>query len=178
MTTTLGETKLGRELGYKGTGRFMWHACVDCGKERWVRYKTGEPGSLRCQSCGGYRAAKYGKDNLLWTGGRYKDPEGYIQLRIHPEDPYFPMVNKKRRSIPEHRLVMAKHLSRKLEPWEIVHHKNRVRDDNRLENLELLPHQAQHMGVMFMEKEIQSLQQRIIELQAENAKLREGAMAI
>ena len=45
-------------------------------------------------------------------------------------------VNGKR--IREHRWIMEKHLGRKLEKWEHVHHINDDSSDNRLENLEVL----------------------------------------
>jgi hypothetical protein len=56
---------------------------------------------------------------------RYRVRGGYIDLRI----------NGKR--IAEHRHVMEQILGRELLDGENVHHKNRVRDDNRPENLEL-----------------------------------------
>jgi hypothetical protein len=42
--------------------------------------------------------------------------------------------------IPEHRLIMCTLLGRALLPGEEVHHKNGLRTDNRLENLELWVH--------------------------------------
>jgi len=71
---------------------------------------------------------KYGRKTIRM------DDRGYVQIYF----PEHPSATKKHPYIYEHRLVMELELGRFLESYEIVHHKNGVKDDNRPENLELI----------------------------------------
>ena len=77
--------------------------------------------------------AHTGKQSFNWKGGTIKDKFGYV-LIWEPTHPNAKLAGY----IHEHRLVMSKYLGRPLESYEFIHHKNGIKDDNRLENLELL----------------------------------------
>lgn len=155
---TIGELRQGRDVSRKPeSSHFIWHACIGCGKERWVKIIKEEIGFTRCHSC-----SRMGERNRNWRGGR-TEKRGYINLRLQPDDFFFPMADKRGHSVLEHRLVVAKALGRCLHSWEIVHHKNGIRDDNRIENLELLT-DAGHRQITHFERILKKQQAEIEEL--------------
>ena len=76
-----------------------------------------------------------GIHNAKWKGG-IKIQEGYIYRKIPYQHKYFCMTDS-RGYVAEHRLVMAESRNRILSDEEQVHHINGIKDDNRIENLEL-----------------------------------------
>lgn len=140
----IGEYRRGYELGTKDRGHpYIFSKCPVCGVERWITYRGNKSNPYqRCQKCSAVNAS--GEKHWNWKGGRIKHSEGYIDIKLHTNDFYYPMANKSG-YVAEHRLVMAKSLNRCLLPWEVVHHKNGIREDNRIENLELLPTRKFHI---------------------------------
>lgn len=126
--------------------------CRDCGEDFrskqkiWrcnsCRYKRAKSKAIKiCKSCGGpttkivcrscWAKSQKGEENTRWKG-RYKNAAGYILLKKHGHP------NAQANGwILEHVFVMSEFLGRPLISHENVHHINGVRDDNRIENLEL-----------------------------------------
>lgn len=69
-----------------------------------------------------------GDGNPNFKDGQYVDDKGYIRV-LSPDHPY-----KNKGYIYQHRLVMEAYLGRYLQPWEVVHHINEIKLDNRIEN--------------------------------------------
>ena len=181
----LGETRKGIEIGYKDHNRlFVWHACAECGKERWVGLRWKQPISKRCLNC--VLKLRRGVLSPVWTGGRRTRRDGYIEVLLQPDDFFYPMADKAH-LVKEHRLIMAKSLNRCLLDWEIVHHKGTKypmgskedKADNRLANLKLYPTSRQHLStapwrsaIAKRDKRITQLEARLTLLEAENVLLR------
>lgn len=80
-----------------------------------------------------------GETNPNWNGGRTLSKDGYWYVRV-PNHPYCNFGGY----VLEHRMVVEARKGRYLLPEEVVHHINRIKTDNRSENLMLFPSHAEH----------------------------------
>ena len=84
----------------------------------------------------------WGASNTNWKGG-VKMAGPYRMIKVPPNTP----GRTKHGYMMEHRHKMQRHLNRSLKPWEEVHHRNGIKTDNRIRNLEIVAH-SQHHGTV------------------------------
>jgi len=157
----IGEIRPRNEAGLAGRSLVIWNACPGCGAERWSLLKLYKErgGEILCPSCIGKRtvnqnnlkwwnkgnhkdgcrcarcADQTGSNNPMWNGGISRQGD-YVTVKIYQDNPMFIMADT-RGYVMEHRLVVAQKLGRPLRKGETVHHINGIKNDNRIENLEL-----------------------------------------
>jgi hypothetical protein len=157
-------------IGRRGLSGGVSATCAHCEKEFWMppsRLKRGLKNGLLYCSWDCRRQHYQGSEHHTFKG-RYKNSFGYIIIRGELVPEAFKSMLTVSDHVREHRLVMAQHLGRPLEEWEVVHHKNHIKDDNRLENLEL--HGThEHMGITHYERRLET---QVLQLQIENMVLR------
>lgn len=114
------------ERVHDGRSNTRWRCRCDCGE-----FTVATAGNLKQgkhKSCGCFRGGATHRN----ATSRVYNADGYafVVAAGHPR------ANNSGR-VREHILVMEESLGRHLLPGEEVHHRNGVRDDNRVENLEL-----------------------------------------
>lgn len=110
---------------WRGSTAWYWFECP-LHLHGKTRFKWGQyiQNKYKCRRC---RYIAHGK---IMSKGGYINKLGY---RVKCGT----MRNGKRGPVGEHRTIMEHHLGRKLTRQETIHHKNGIRSDNRIENLEL-----------------------------------------
>lgn len=141
--------------------KFVPAKCKYCGIEIHVTDRSGRRNSKR-KFCGELHFRKYSRreNNPSWKGGVKKHGE-YRQVLVGKQHPFADIAGY----IMQHRVVMEAHLRQDtqknrqylvekdgeyyLSPIVKVHHKNHVKNDNRIENLHPMLSQKEHFHFNF-----------------------------
>lgn len=102
--------------------------CPSCGQPFRPHRAGSRYCSRRCSWDNNGKVSTERRKPEVW----WKDAKGYIAGRV--------WNGVAQVHVKQHRWLMEKHLGRKLLGHEDVHHINGVKDDNRLENLEVMLH--------------------------------------
>lgn len=147
------------------SNKYIYVQCPFCKQFRWSDYESHRD-SLKRGTFDKCKGCSTKEHSAMWRGGT-KLVKGYRHIRLYKGDSYYAMANNalKRDAayVLEHRLVMAKHLGRLLLNSEVVHHKNGIKDDNRIENLEIM-RDKEHDGLTRIEERVRYLENRVEEL--------------
>ncbi len=176
--------EISKVLHYRKNGKrryyyYIWKICEVCHKGHWASINLEADSKNRiCSECNKERIRSHCIERNTseltrhprWKGGKTSS-SGYPQIYVSPDSFFAPMRNQ-RGYVFEHRLVMAQYLNRCLLSWEVVHHKNGIRTDCHLENLQLLPDKKFHVVDSLIKSQLAQLQKRVTLLESENILLK------
>ena len=108
--------------------------CKSCGRPFTTTEADLRKGGGKYCSCECYHISRRGKRSSNWKGGRKVNIHGYVEI-YKPEHQNADVSGY----VKEHVFVMSEKIGRAILKGEVVHHKNEIRDDNRIENLRLMP---------------------------------------
>ena len=118
------------EMAYRKHFGSWGNALKECGFEP----KKPLPSENCKKAVSKAKKGKIKEQSSNWKGGKRIDKRtGYVLI----------WSSKEKKYLREHRVIMEQYLGRKLKSNEDVHHKNRIKTDNRIENLEVLT-KSQH----------------------------------
>ena len=167
-TPQIGEIRKNSDAGKCGSNKYIYHACEKCGKPRWVKLHKGKPRNTWCLICNQERMV-----SKLRKRPYVSYNNGYKAIKVKRGD-FFRTMAREDGYCLEHRLVMAKSLGRCLLSWEVVHHINHIKNDNRIENLQLIGINK-HLQITILENKLNKQEQkikilefRVTELEKEN----------
>jgi hypothetical protein len=141
--------------------------CAYCGGEKWLRPSEARLFHYCTMECRSLAKIVRPLERVYNGKPARLCKDGYIKIWM-PEHPH---ANKG--WVLEHRWLMEQHLGRIIPPEEEVDHKNRIRSDNRLSNLQVLS-KPEHRRKTGEDRRIekQLTEKRLSELEEENALLR------
>lgn len=118
-----------RKAGYGRTHTLSPDECLKIS----LKFKGKPKSELAKQRMRENHADFKGSKHPRWKGGVRRRSDGYVSI-YSPKHPFRSTTG----TVLEHRLVMEKHLGRYLTQKEVVHHKNGIKNDNRIENLAVM----------------------------------------
>lgn len=139
------------ECRIEGTRTGSYVDCFCCNTPHWKSRVYINKNVLNFCSIKCKLKCQKGINHPGWKGGAINN--GYRAIKI---DGKYKM---------EHRLILEKHLGRKLTKAEIVHHINGIRIDNRIENLTIVCSKTHEKGTL-----VKILQRKIRELESNENK--------
>ena len=141
------DQKTGRILSAKSLFVFVPMVACLCGCGKLIKSRgSNRQARFYAKGHGNFeRGFKKGQIPHNWKGKTHS--QGYVFISGHYDHP-----RNHGGRVFEHILVMEKKLGRQIGLDEIVHHKNGIRTDNRLENLEIMirgEHQRYHNNLRY-----------------------------